>query len=373
MQTGTDHKHKHHIHIHRRLERLDDASLERLDKIRKHRRLIKASILALKIGVGSGIAVILATLLHLGSPTAAGTITLLTLVNTKKGTLSLIWRRFASFIITVVLCEILFRTGLDPYIAFMVFLVGIVFITEILEWGSTLSVNALIGMHFLTQSTLGFDFILNEFWLLCIGVSIAFILNLFYAYNNMRLHMLACRVSSEKMLVRDLKRMADYLESDADYIKDPGRYLRQTEKENQGYLLMAREYAGNFYSKAPECYEAYFEMRIRQILILRNMSGEIKELKKHPEQAKITAGYIRSILPYVGEINPPASQMEKLAQLVKGMKEEKREDPISFESIAVLYHILLSFRDIMDLKIDFIHSLSREQKNLIFRDIRYES
>ena len=60
----------------------------------KYRHIILRSI---KIGVGTTLAIIIAGFFKLDYPTAAGTITLLTLLTTKKETVKLIINRFITF------------------------------------------------------------------------------------------------------------------------------------------------------------------------------------------------------------------------------------------------------------------------------------
>jgi len=55
----------------------------------------------------------------------------------------------------------------------------VVIIAEMIGWGATILVNALIGMHFLEIRDFEVDFIVNEFMLVLIGITMALILNLF--------------------------------------------------------------------------------------------------------------------------------------------------------------------------------------------------
>ena len=40
-------------------------------------------------------------------------------------------------------------------------------------WGTTISVNSVIGAHFLTEMNFSFEFIINEIMLVVIGITIA--------------------------------------------------------------------------------------------------------------------------------------------------------------------------------------------------------
>lgn len=55
-------------------------------------------ILALKIGIGSAIAIFIANVFNLDNSTSAGTIALLSLLTTKWGTVKLVLRRITTFL-----------------------------------------------------------------------------------------------------------------------------------------------------------------------------------------------------------------------------------------------------------------------------------
>lgn len=135
---------------------------------------------ALKIAFGSALAVVICTLLNLPHPYSAGTITLLTLMgSTRKQTLSLIGKRYVSFGFAIFLCWLIFPHVKSIYLAYGLYLLGIVFILWTIGWKDTLSVNAVIGTAFILDQTFSFEHILIELLILTIGIAIAFLLNLY--------------------------------------------------------------------------------------------------------------------------------------------------------------------------------------------------
>lgn len=344
-----------------------------IERVTTDRRLVSALIMSLKIGVGSCLAIGLASLIGLSSPSAAGTITLLTLANTKKGTLSLIGKRFLTFGLTLFLCVELLQFTDDHMVAYMILLSILVLVTELLGWSSTLSVNALIGLHFLDCQHITAAFVCNEFLLLCIGVIIAFVFNLFYAYDSMRLHMFACRRASEASLYEIFESISRFLMQQSDG-NDLEARMEKAELEDQAYRKAAAEYADNFYSHAPASYTDYFEMRLRQKVILRAILPDLRMLRRFPDQAAAIARYIDQTAPLVGEIQQPTDQIESIRHLLQDIQTSPQTAiETDTGSLLVYHHALMIMKDIVMMKMEFVHGLSKSQKVLFFRNLEYSA
>lgn len=123
-----------------------------------NRRTKKALLLATKIGVGTAVAITMADWLELSSPTSAGTITLLTLLTTKRNTIKLSMQRLLTFAMTTGLAFILFKLIPNVWIAFGMLIFSQVFILEMFKSTWTLSVNAMIAIHYLVEQNFTFEF-----------------------------------------------------------------------------------------------------------------------------------------------------------------------------------------------------------------------
>ena len=63
---------------------------------------------------------------------------------------------------------IIFSAVESEWMAYGIYVFFVVIIAEMIGWGATISVNALIGMHFLEVRDFEVDFIANEFMLVLI-------------------------------------------------------------------------------------------------------------------------------------------------------------------------------------------------------------
>ena len=329
-------------------------------------------LLAAKIGVGASVAIFFAELLGLQYATSAGTIALLTMLTTKWGTLKLSIQRLLTYVISVGLCWLIFRITPSVWIGFGVLLFVVVLITEALGWRGTLSVNAVIGSHFLTTQDFSPKFMLNEFLLVIIGIAIAVILNLFHINSAHEEGIVRCMRKTEEGMKRILTELAGYLEQKAtgEHVWED---LVQMEADLETYVELACEYHNNTFQSHQDYYISYFEMRMKQCGALHNLHAEMKRMRQMPKQAHIVAGFINDITQYVTEMNDPKMQMEEL----QGILEELRSEALpqtheEFESRAELYHVLMDMEEFLLYKKRFVEEIDETQFRIYWKNLGLE-
>lgn len=329
--------------------------------IQMKKRVLKAA----KIALGSSVAIYIAHILHLDYEISAGTIALLTLVTTKWETLKLSLFRMITLLITIVLAWVVFFHVGNEWVAYGIFVFLLVIICEMFGWGATLSVNAVIGAHFLTRLEFSRDFIINESLLVLIGITIAMVLNLFHVNEESRKALVTDMRETEKNLQIILEELAVYL-SGREPERDVWKEIRDLEEKLKQYIMDACEYQNNTFSSHPGYYIDYFEMRMQQCNMLDNLHYEMTKIRDMPVQAQIIADYIMYMKAYVIEKNFPDEQIKALHKIFEGMKQEPL--PVSrpeFESRAILYHVLMDLEDFLLFKKKFVEELSK-QKRMIY-------
>lgn len=324
-------------------------------------------LLAMKIGVGVSIAIFLAEMFGLKFATSAGTIALLTMLTTKWGTFRLSVQRLLTYIVSVALCWIIFKITPSVWIGFGVLLFIVVLITETLGWRGTLSVNAVIGTHFLTTQDFSLSFVLNECLLVVIGIVIAILLNLFHINNAHEEGIIRRMRKTEEGMKKILAELAGYLEQKATgaHVWDD---LKELEANLEEYVELACEYHHNTFQSHQDYYIAYFEMRMKQCGALHNLHAEMRRMRKMPQQAHIVAGFINDITQYVTEMNDPKKQMEEL----HGILEELRNEPLpetheEFENRAELYHVLMDLEEFLLYKKRFVEEIDETQFRIYWK------
>lgn len=324
-------------------------------------KIKKMLLLAAKIAIGSSVAIYIAELLKLQYATSAGIITLLTLITTKWGTLRLSVQRLISYSVSAMVCWLIFRLVPSMWIEYGMFLFVVVLITEWLGWRNTLSVNAVIGTHFLITQDFSVPFLINELLLVVIGITIAILLNLFHINNAHENGIIRRMRKVESAMKQILTELAGYLrhnETDNRVWDD----VIQLEAQLEEYLELACEYHHNTFQSHQDYYIAYFEMRMRQCGALRNLHSEMQRMREMPKQANVVADFIESITPYVTEMNDPQKQISDLEKLL----DELRNEPLpktheEFENRAELYHILLDMEEFLLYKKRFVEDINETQ------------
>ena len=337
-----------------------------MNLIKDKKRLKRICSKSLKIAIGSGLAIILANLLNLKYDIFAGTITLLTILTTKWETIRLSLYRVATFLFTVVVCFLVFNHLGGGWLEYGVFILIMVFFCEALGWGATISVNAVIGAHFFTEADFSLPFILNELALLLIGITIAVVLSLYSNNTGTQKKVLQDMQYVEDRLREILAHMADYLR------KEPLKHsvwddINQLEAKIKDCIEDAYEYNNNSFSKHPEYYIDYFEMRLLQIDELHSLHYEMRKMQSMPEQAEIIAEFMDFVTESIGKMMVLDMQLERLYSILAHMKEQelpKSRD--EFESRAILYHVLMDMEDFLLIKKRFVDNLDEKYKGESF-------
>ena len=321
----------------------------------------KALLLAVKIGLGSSMAIYTAQALNLDYAISAGTVTLLTLMTSKRETVRLSAARFITFAMTLLMAWIIFSNIDNTWIAYGVLLTLVVLIAETFGWRATVSVNAVVAAHLLTSRDFSAGAVRNEFLLVLIGAVFAVVFNMFHAnfYHRGRLvfHMRA----TEQGLRSVLGELAAYLS---------GKEMRETvwddictlEAQIKDHIKSASEYQDNMFRSHPEYYVSYFEMRYQQCLILRSLHDELVKIRDMPDHAAYLAEYLLYLSDYVVEINYPAQQIARLEEILEKMRRaELPKTREEFEIRAMLYHIYMDIQDFLTYKADFVGKLDQTQ------------
>lgn len=325
-------------------------------------KLKKVLFLALKIGIGGSLAYYLAEqVLHLQFASSAGIVTLLTLQTTKWDTFKLSFRRILTFFLTYGTCYILYHVIRASWFDYGIYLLLMVAFCEWLGWRNAISVNAVIGAHFLSAHDFSVEFMMNELMLVVIGISVALILNLFHIYSTQESSIVKAMRHTENEMKKIFSELAGYLrhQSMGEHV---WRDIKALEEKLEDYLDLAHEHQNNTFVSHPEYYINYFNMRMQQCGILHNLHAEMRRLRNLPKQAEVIADFMDLLAEHIHEMLDPKELMVHLQKMLDDMKTQPL--PISreeFESRALLYHIIMDLEDFLSFKQRFIDEIDEEQ------------
>ncbi len=330
---------------------------------RKKKKLQNMLLQAAKIGLGSSAAIYIASLLNLEFQASAGTIALLTLMTTKWETLKLSAYRLITFFMSVGLAWLCFEHISSNWVAYGLYVLVLIAISETIDMRATISVNSVIGAHFMQKHDFSGEFIVNELLLVVIGIAIAILVNLFHLYRSNRAELVCCMRYTEEKLQMILTELASYLHKER-MCGDISVWdeIDALEKKLTEFIGEAYEYQDNTFQSHPQYYIDYFEMRHQQLGLLQSLHNEMRRIRMVPDQANIVAEYMLYLKNYVIEMNAPDEQIEKLHELLEMFR--KQALPVTreeFESRAILYHVLLDIEDFLLFKKRFVDGLDEKQ------------
>lgn len=324
----------------------------------------KALMLSVRIGFGSALAIFIASAFQLESAVSAGTITLLTLLTTRKQTLRLIANRFWTFATTVLTCLIIMPLIRDELIAFALILIVTVAISEFAHVQNTLSVSALIATHLTITHGFTWPIILNELYLLCIGVVIAWVFNYFHDYAGMKedLHERLCQTDSD---------FQQLLTSLANSLSEPcscqereelGQKMDQIENHLIFCCQEAKEYEEHLFKNKKIVYTDYFRMRQLQLAILKVLNSRLEGTGSFPESREVVQ-FMQELAAHSPNKEFPVCQRKKLSEIFTQVKRlPVPQNAQETESRAILYHILYDLDDYLHMKEEFVQGLDDLQQ-----------
>lgn len=292
--------------------------------------------------------------------------TLLSLLGTKWETVKFSLVRLGTFFLTVMLIFLIMPRMHSEWIAYGVIVFLLVFLTNLMGWRATLSVNAIITAHYMTRQDFAPAFLFNEFMMVFIGVVIAIVLNLFHLNKSQKKDLMEGIRYVETAMQADLREVAGYLMGEQmKEQRSRSVWVDITLLEGKLRELMeeAREYQDNTFESHHDYYLDYFEMRLDQCRMLDSLHYEMRKMRSMPKQARVIADYIRYLADYVVEKNVPEKQMVRLNEIFAEMeKEELPESREEFESRALLYHILMDLEEFLKYKRAFVEGLGERQR-----------
>lgn len=330
----------------------------------KYRKML---LLSIKIGIGTCAAIFVAQLMDLEYPVSIGTVTLLTLMETRWETLKLSVNRLVTLFMTLVLSWLIFWHIRNIPLSYGMVLALVVLIAEYFGWRTTVSVNALVVSHLIMLDDFSIEAIRNEFWLVMIGIIVAIILNLFNLNLTHRRQIIANIRYTEKQLRMIMEELAGYL-SGQEMSQSVWDDICNLEKQIEEFIKDADEYRQNTFRSHPEYYVNYFEMRNEQCRMLNNLHYEMKKIRSMPKQAKVVSEYLQYLTDYVTETNIPDPQIEKLKGIFADMRNEELPETMEeFENRAMLYHILMDIEDFLFCNERFVEGLDAKQMKAYWR------
>lgn len=313
----------------------------------------------IKIAVGSVVSIFLADMLGLSYGTSAGIITLLTIQDTSRETIIISVKRVCAFLLAAVLAGLVFRVAGYHVISYGIFLFLFIACCIPLRLGDAVSINAVLATHYLLEMDMSPSFIWNEVQLLFIGAGIGTLFNLYMPGKEREIRAMQYRLEEDMREV--LLRMAEYIgkEERPDYTGD---CFEKLQADIEAGKKQAYAYMNNTFFQESKYFMDYMNMRQQQMVVLKDIYKRMLSIRTHLPQTNQAAGLLHETAVTFGESNNARDLLAELEEVLLRMKDSRlpvtREE---FEDRAVLYAVLTDLAYFLQLKKDFVDSLTGEQ------------
>ena len=282
---------------------------------------------AIKITLGCCLAFITANALHLEYSTSVVTITLLSILNTKRDTLIVAWKRSVAFLLASSIA----------IISFTIFRFSV--------WG--------LGVYLIIIV------ILCEATLMAIGILMGILMNLYMPNQIKKIktyqaiidrhfkELLLCFSNSIVLLNRSQSIQYQFDVLSPIFQKS----IQATDLHINNHLFSDTGY-----------YLHYLKMRLKQYEVLQIIATNIQRMEYVPAQAKEVSQYLKEVANSIEKHDNAQEMLDKLQKMrIRFRMGELPKDRKEFEARAVLYEIVNDVQYLLRLKQEFTESLSPYQ------------
>lgn len=312
-------------------------------------RLIYQSV---KIAFGVAFASIIASLIGLSYYTTAGVIALLSILDTRKQTYVTGLKRILNAAIAIILASILFTIwGHETYVL-GIFLLVFIPISTLLKSTEGISISTVLVTHIYTINTINLGVVANEMFLLFIGISVAWLLNLHMPNTEGTIQNQQRAVEN---LMKDILHNLHLTLLNEDTDTDTKDLLADLKTQLLVGKKMAYDYNNNYILKDEPYYYDYFQMRKEQYLLLVQISKHFETIFFSVAQAKELSDLTAVIRDNLSENNDGKVKWDAAnALLVRYRNSPLPTNRQEFENRAVLYQYLTDLKRFIQIKAEFI-------------------
>lgn len=291
-----------------------------------------------KLSFGFVIAVYTAMLLDIPFELSAGIITLLNLMDTRRDSLKVAWRRLYSSVIGLALSSIIFIVFGFHVLNLGFLLILFIPITHYLNAKEGIIINLVLASHLIALESVAPSVLMNEFLLVVIGGLVALVLNL---------HM-----PSRKNDLEELRTQADE-QIKAHYLLISHRLknyhglniattgLDALEATLKSGKKLAYEQVKNDLFNDDTYFIDYFQMRLFQLYRLRHIKESLSSITIVETEAYQLSQFFEQVALTYHEFNDGNLLLEKITELDILYREAALPDSRqSFENRAKLFQIL---------------------------------
>ncbi|GAA0602877.1 aromatic acid exporter family protein [Virgibacillus siamensis] len=307
----------------------------------------------IKTAIGTTIAISIAQFMDLSNFVSAGVLTILCIQPSRKKSVVSAWHRFVACILASLFAFAFFETiGYNPLVVGLM-LACFIPTTVFLKITQGIATSSVIILNLYSAGDIPIEFLINQFFLIVVGVGVALLINLYMPSLDKPLR--EKQVELEQNFQKILHEIALYIRTDKQ--EWDGREITICEnilQEASDLVSLDRE---NHLLRNKHPYADYFTMRNRQFELLQRMMPLVSRLPKIDSISIKIADFFEELSEAVHPGNTAVIYLEQLEELRRDFDREPLPDTRKkFETRANLFRLLHEIEDYLLLKKKFKES-----------------
>ena len=303
-----------------------------------------------KTAVGTTAAIMVSQWIGLENFVSAGIITILCIQNTRKKSLQAARSRFFACAVAMVFSFAFFE-GIGYYAPVMglllLFFIPTLVAIRLKEGVVTSSV---IILHIFSAGEVTRQLILNEFYIISIGIGVALLMNLYMPSVEKKLY--GFQEEIERNFTAIFHEIALYLRN-KDHMWD-GKEIVKTEKLIKEGKMLAFQNVENHLLRDDTIFYSYFVMREKQLDIIERILGIVTSISHQVSAALVLADFMDALSARIHPGNTALFHLKKLYDLKAEIDQmdlpDTREE---FEARAALFQFIKEMEEYLLIKSSF--------------------
>ena len=309
----------------------------------------------MKLAGGALLAMLLAGALSLRYSATAGIITLLSILGTKRETLTIAAGRLMAYLAALAVAAVCYHVMGFTVWAFAAYLLVFAVICCCMGWMYALAMVSVLMSHFLAEGTMAPSMLRNETLLFLVGCGCGILVNLTLRADEPGMRALRDEVDERmKALLKLTGSLLTEENQRPARRQAAGKEMAQLNRALTQAAEMALQNRNNRLLHSPVFDLRYVEMRAKQRDILGQIIAAMDKAQTVPRQQQAVEAFFRQVAQEYSTDNDVASLLGDLDSLLGAMKAEPLpESREEFESRALLYYALLRMEDFLQAKRHF--------------------
>jgi uncharacterized membrane protein YgaE (UPF0421/DUF939 family) len=306
----------------------------------------------IKTALGTVISLYMAELLGIKFGVTAGIVTIISIQATKKESLKVAMERFfASLVGLFIATTAFYLFGFTPFV-FGIFILIFMPICLRLKLFQGFLGTVVLATHILSLQKISFDIVINEIYILLLGVVVALILNMYMP--NMSKELKERRKNIDILMKTLINYFGDVLITGSVFV-DEETLFKELKKELDGAREIAyQEYNNDLFDSSRRDME-FVQMKRNQYKVLLRMRNHFYRFYISSEHAHIVSDFARKVSDAIGVdklYQEVLVELDRVREVFKNMPLPQTR--VEFESRAMFFQFLNDIEEFLELKKDYM-------------------